>query len=110
MIFSTKAKTLETLAQMDIGAKILPQYRFTCSDWLASNAKIIETFFCSFKWATDSLVVRSSALSEDSSQESLAGHFDSVVNVCGKDDIKIAVNKVLESFGSNPDPLNQIFI
>lgn len=60
-------------------------------------------------WENTSLIVRSSSIAEDSFEKSLAGHFTTVSNVCGKKAIQAAVQKVIKSF-NGPSPKDQIFI
>ena len=59
-----------------------------------------------FKWP---LIVRSSHNSEDSHNSSLAGHFDSILNVNSDLELIEAVDKVIESYKTN-SKINQIFI
>ena len=47
--------------------------------------------------------------SEDSDNSSLAGHFDSILNVNSNSELIEAVNKVIKSYKSNSE-INQIFI
>lgn len=105
--FGTKAETLQKLEGTLGNAKVLPQLLITKKNW---DNKGIGCLRDDTKgWLSESLIVRSSAQSEDSGTESLAGKFDSVADVKGIDAIQIAVGKVFDSFsdlGSN----DQVFI
>lgn len=55
------------------------------------------------------LIVRSSALNEDTAAASQAGKFESVGNVIGQDNFIRAVNRVIASFGEE-NKENQVFV
>lgn len=110
MQFSTKAETLKLLTQELTGAIVLPQYLFEVKQWQHNRDLVLSQFFSDHQWATSALVVRSSGIAEDSQSESLAGHFDSVVNVQGKDALIAAIEQVASSFGDNSNDKDQIFI
>ena len=97
IIFSTKAETLERLSTVLTTAKILPQIRMTVAEWHADPHGITE-HIRNNGWFDIPLIVRSSALAEDSENESLAGHFTSVSNVIGEKGICNAVGRVIESY------------
>lgn len=106
--FESKAKTLETIAKLLHSAIVFPQFNFTVEDWQKRNSQIIGEITAN-NWLTKKLVVRSSALFEDGISSSAAGHFDSVLNVDGLDNLRQAIEQVIKSFhDDNPD--NQIFI
>ena len=107
--FGTKAETLERLSSVVKTAKILPQIRFTVAEWYRDPDALMEQIRCS-PWYDKPLIVRSSGIAEDSTKESLAGHFLSVSDVAGEKSIRKAVSKVIESFGENRSDLNQVFI
>lgn len=103
--FSTKARTLSLLENRVTKSSVLPQLCFLISDLDTSpnvvRAKVAARF-------DTPLIVRSSALTEDTSLESQAGKFISIKNVL-PEDILCAMEKVKTSFtDSNPD--NQILI
>lgn len=109
MKFYSKAETLEKLSTLDLKATVLPQFRFTVGNWKANPESVLNRFFSNFDWSKQALVVRSSGLAEDSQTESLAGHFDSVINITGQVELRNAINQVQQSFddAANDD---QIFI
>ena len=110
MKFDTKANTLANLANKIKFGEVLPQINFTIEDW--KNLRYLDIIFNSYnEWfdLSSPVIVRSSGISEDSMLESLAGHYDSVLNVTGKDSLIKAIDKVAKSLegGSLKD---QIFI
>lgn len=106
--FGTKAETLEKLRLLNINANVLPQIRFTVKEWENSSELIMKKLDAN-EWNYSSLIVRSSAVSEDSSSESLAGHFLSVADVSSKSQLEDAIIKVIASFKEYNEK-DQIFI
>lgn len=106
---STKAKTLESLNGRLKSAKILPLCYFTVKEWRESEQSVIQSVL-KHKWASQSLIVRSSGVSEDSELESLAGYYESILNVKGKKGLKKAIHEVIESFGESPSDDDQILV
>lgn len=108
VLFSTKAATLEVLKPHLTTAAVLPLYRLKLADYLqnqqASLADIMRQ-----DWAQAPLIVRSSALGEDSSESSQAGHFQSVLNVSGLAALRVAIETVMASY-DNADPRHEILI
>lgn len=101
----------ETLAQLDghlIHAKILPLYIFEVQKWQENPEQILTEL--ATRWDKDTpLIVRSSALAEDHSGASLAGHFRSILNVKGRMALQNAISEVAESL-SEQSPQDQIFV
>lgn len=106
--FSTKAETLSSLINKLNSATILPLYYFTVSEWTRDR----NTIFSEIQkrhWHDQKLVIRSSAIGEDSNEQSLAGKFKSIIDVSGEPHIHKAINEVIASFdNSNSD--HQILI
>ncbi|WP_448567962.1 PEP/pyruvate-binding domain-containing protein [Thalassotalea ganghwensis] len=109
MKFASKAETLAQLSEQAISADVLPQYCFTVEQWRQNPDSVLTQFFSQCSWSASAVVVRSSGMAEDSDTESLAGHFDSIVNVQGKEDINDAIKRVVASFHAD-NPLDQVFI
>lgn len=106
---SSKAETLASLEGKLGSAKVLPQFRFTVDQWQKDAAGLINKLYKQYEWAQSALVVRSSGLAEDSKECSLAGHFESVLNVVGVDALNTAIATVINSFGEhNVD--DQVFV
>ena len=105
--FGTKGETLERLAEVLRSARILPQVRFTVAEWKTDSAAVIGRL--PRQWLAQPVIARSSALAEDGSRQSHAGHFTSVGNVLGEEALRAGVGQVIASFDAGPDA-NQIFI
>lgn len=102
-LLGTKAETLARLRPLLRQARILPSHDFSVADWRKNKTqhmKAIRRLFGSH----GCIVVRSSALAEDSMQQSLAGAFHSILNVDAKSSnaISAAVEKVIASYQGNP--------
>lgn len=110
--FISKADTLYTLSGLLHKSSVEQLQAFTQRDWQKDKDYVIKAIKDKFKGET--IIVRSSALSEDTSVFSNAGSFRSVLNVDSADDQAIcsSVESVFESYreknGENPD--NQILI
>lgn len=94
----TKAETLQKLYQRLISAEVLPQICFTVSEWNARKDEILDRYE-KLEWK-ESVVVRSSSLMEDTAEQSLAGKFESVLNVNGKENFIQATEQVIASYGT----------
>lgn len=98
-ILSTKARTLASLAGKLASAQIQPLECFTVADWQSDSAKVLHGL-CERFGEAEPLVVRSSALNEDSATASLAGHFTSLLNVQGAAALQVAIGVVIDSYGT----------
>ncbi|UXY13698.1 PEP-utilizing enzyme [Chitiniphilus purpureus] len=78
MRFLSKARTLEALQPLLRSARVLPQVRFTVGQWQADGQDIRARVLAA-GWPA--MAVRSSAQAEDAAAGSLAGRFESVLNV-----------------------------
>ena len=106
----TKAETLERLAPLLSSAAILPQVRFSVAEWRGDRQGVLKRITAS-PWGSESLIVRSSAMCEDSSSESKAGQFTSVAGVEGDAAISAAVEHVIASYSGNDNSQSdQIFV
>ena len=110
MRFGTKSKTLAALEGKLKSGTVLPQISFTIND-LIDKSFVNDLFNNENSWINHGipLIVRSSSHMEDSMEQSFAGHFDSVLNVLGKEHLIQAIDTVAKSLkgGSKND---QIFI
>ena len=101
----TKAETLEKLEQ--IGYNVPNVYFFSVNDWSLNSNKIIDKIINQFNGSK--LAIRSSTKAEDTEDSSMAGAFESLLNVpCKKEPIKKAVIDVIASFDN--DLTNQVLI
>jgi len=110
-IFTSKSNVLKFLTPKIKNSKIEKIYDFTLFEWKNNKSKIIDDIIKKFQ---NSVVVRSSAIGEDSIESSEAGLYESVLNVNSnsKNSIQIAINKVINSYKqkNNLNPLNQILV
>lgn len=109
----TKADTLACLSNKLKYANVLPQYKFTVSDWRAGNVdfdSIMHNLYNNGKNnEIQRIIVRSSALNEDTSQHSQAGKYTSVGNVTNEKTFADAVNRVINSY-EDDNELNQVLV
>ena len=107
----TKAETLEYLDKKLKNSTIEPLMFFSIKDWKNENKKIINKIIYFFK--NHRIIVRSSAIGEDSSETSEAGNYESIQNVLTKpNEIREAIKKVIKSYEKkgNFNEKNQILI
>lgn len=95
--FGTKAETLVQLEGKLNNAVVLPQVKFCVKEWNSQPERIWQVV--EEKFPSGELVVRSSAINEDTSVQSKAGQYDSVVGVKGQQQFADAVNAVISSYG-----------
>lgn len=103
----TKAETLHTLYGNLTHAAVLPQYSFTVCEWREHRDKVL----CGYEelaWK-EAVIVRSSALNEDTKESSCAGKFESVLNVRGRETFIKAVGQVIGSY-EDGNPKNQVLV
>lgn len=111
--FGTKADTLLRLQKKLSCSEILSQIKCTVQEVEEDIYNVIENAQSYF--SANKLVVRSSALNEDTHTSSMAGNYESILNVDikSKDAIKKAINEVVDSYlkgNQNQDLNNQILI
>lgn len=106
-MLGTKAETLRRLENKLNTARILPQYAFTVAEWLDKRAEILDGF-ARLPWSGE-VIVRSSALQEDTENRSWAGKYKSVPGVCGEAEFVKAVGHVIASY-DDCNPENQILV
>ncbi len=107
-VLGTKAESLERLRTMPHGGHIGKQVTFTQLEWRTETDAIAERIINEFD--NQEVIVRSSALSEDTWDESGAGRHESVLNVAPDDDqIRVAVERVLSSYDTSNDA-NQVLV
>jgi len=99
-LFFNKANTLEFLSDKTIHSKVLPLIRFNTDFYRKNKFEILKKIKDYFK--SDNLIIRSSAVNEDTIFSSNAGHFESVLNVDKKDSVRLSksIEKVIKSFES----------
>ena len=110
-LFKTKADTLKQLIKLVKQSKIEKIYAFTVEEWQNSRITILKHVSNSFN---KKIIVRSSAVGEDSATSSQAGSYESILNVnaSSKREISNAINSVISSYKikNNRNNQNQILI
>ncbi|MBI4947289.1 MAG: hypothetical protein HY840_12920 [Bacteroidetes bacterium] len=108
-VFGTKAETLEVLSDNAKSFRVLPLYKFTWQEWESNPTAILNAIKKSIK--SSSLIIRSSALSEDTLHLSNAGKYSSIGNISAESDSEIsnAIEKVFNSY-ENIIPQDQVFV
>ncbi len=111
LTLGTKAETLKKIYGKLSYARVLDQVSFTTGEWQKDMVAIWKKVQTDFPTESmeQGLIVRSSALNEDTASESQAGKFESVGNVIGKENFIQAVNRVITSFDDN-DKDNQVLV
>jgi glutamine kinase len=107
--FKTKAETLEALGPLLRNGRVLPQIRFTVAEWRLDPDGVLAAVSAA-PWASNRVIVRSSAQAEDRAVKSQAGKYDSVLDVTGSIELAHAINRVIESFAADESDDNQIFV
>ena len=105
----TKAETLERISGKLVSAIILPQYSFAVNDWKSNVSDRIWKQCLQILGTATMFIIRSSAINEDTSENSQAGKFESVSNVRSEQEFIKAVEQVIASFDDNNDD-NQILV
>ena len=109
-IFGSKSNTLKFLQEKIKKSKIESLYDFTVDEWKNNEKTILKTIF---KF-NSTIIVRSSAIGEDSLESSKAGNFLSVLDVNPKfqNSVKKAVNSVIQSYeqGDSNNKDNHVLI
>ena len=108
--FGTKAHTLSALKNILTLSTICDAITITVKDWDKDQNKIIEAI--QKKFEPYEIIVRSSALDEDTCSISMAGAYKSVIDVDSKstEQIKNAISLVIQSYGKSCLNKNEILI
>lgn len=103
--FGTKAETLEMLQGRLAYSVILPLVRFTAAEWQKNPSRCLQAIQSLQLHPTATVIIRSSALDEDSENSSAAGMYCSRLNIPVDDVKKLsrAIEEVIESFGADGD-------
>lgn len=98
-LYSSKAETLQYFQGQIKTACILPVFCFSVCDWKNSAKQVLEQLVQQ-AWSQEALIVRSSALGEDSLQNSNAGHYLSLSGVLWHD-LPASIDQVIASYASD---------
>ncbi len=109
LAFGTKAQTLERLLPCLKKASALPLYYFTVSQWQSAPKEVLEIIMA-MEWGAGPLIVRSSAGDEDSQHASKAGAYASCLDIVGANALKIAIEKVVASYGVQSSKDDQVLV
>jgi len=108
---STKANTLKFLQNKITKSRIEKSFDFTVSNWQKNESDIVSTIQGTFQ---NNIIIRSSAIGEDSYRKSEAGNYLSIQNVkiSSKLKLKNNIEKVIDSYTKrdNFNLKNQILI
>lgn len=96
MKFASKGETLASLENRLRSAKVLPQIRGELAAWPSQFNSLWEQIV-ERGWDQGPLIVRSNSLSEDSARSSLAGHYTSILDVRGQNQLQEAIQAVCGS-------------
>ncbi len=105
--FCTKAETLRSLEGRLESARVLPQVCLTAARFRAEPERLVALAEAE-PWGKGPLIVRSSAVNEDTAEQSNAGKFLSIPGVEGSAALRRAAEQVMEAMG--PEGGNQIFV
>ena len=108
-ILGTKAQTLARLEGVITLSKIEPQVSFAVSEWIDKSEEII--YNIRVKFQSKKVIVRSSAISEDSFDNSNAGAYVSILDVDATDQKAIldSIECVIDSY-SDKNLANQVLV
>lgn len=111
--FGTKAETLFSLKNKITKSQILDQVTFTVEEFKNNKKNVINKIRNEI--SAKLLVVRSSALNEDTHTSSMAGNYESILKVKKDDDshLEDSINIVIDSYTKNnqlQNPQNQILV
>ena len=107
MKFQSKALTLNLLKNLKFNVPNL--IYFNCSEFLKFEDKIIKKINKNFR---HKVAIRSSSFFEDKKNTSLAGEFESILNISSnnKKELSLAINKVIRSMRKFKHKKNQILV
>lgn len=107
MKLGTKAETLGRIYSKLHYADVLPQISFTVQEWRFRADEYWQQ--CVNIWGEKEVIVRSSAINEDTQEHSQAGKYESIGHVCGKQNFLDAVRAVIDSYDDGNEA-NQVLV
>jgi phosphohistidine swiveling domain-containing protein len=97
-MIATKAESLEWLAPRLTRGFVLPLVYVRAGEWRADRDGVLDRVSTA-PFASEPLMVRSSAVGEDAMGLSAAGHYLSIPNVHGRAELAVAIDRVVASNG-----------
>ncbi len=107
-VFGSKAHNLAALVGKLDRACLLPQLAFSVGEWRLDQERCMRAIGDQ-PWSSGALAVRSSAQAEDQLEGSLAGKFDSRLDVRYAPSLRDAIEAVISSYGK-PDDRDEVLI
>lgn len=107
-VLGTKAETLSRLRGMIKFAEIQDQFSFTVAGWQSDKQSILSSI--KSKFGLTKLIVRSSAVSEDTFETTNAGGYDSVLNVDPESGLCDAIEQVIGSYHTAASAMDQVLV
>ena len=111
-IFTSKADVLNFLNLNLKNSKIEKIYSFVVDDWKKNREEILQQIGLTFN--KKKVIIRSSAIGEDSDYSSEAGSYESILNIdsTSKKQLISGIQKVIKSYEhkNNFSPKNQVLI
>lgn len=100
-VIGTKAQTLQAISKNLPLVKVLPVFILKVNDFLTNKKECVQKIQSNF--VEQKLIVRSSSRSEDTLDNSNAGHYTSLLDISKDNDIELieAINKVIESYDNS---------
>ena len=102
MMIATKAESLEWLAPRLVSGRVLPLVHVRAGEWRSNRGGVLRRVLTA-PFAAEPLIVRSSAVGEDSVGASEAGRYLSIPNVRGSIALADAIDLVIASYGDGRD-------
>ena len=104
----TKAESLARLSSAVTRARVLPMFSVDLRAWEADREDVMDRLMAE-PWSDEPLIVRSSATAEDTSSESLAGHFLTLASLRGAEEVTAAIDDVFASYDP-PGPDDHVLV
>ncbi len=102
LTFGTKADTLARLEGCVKKSRVLPQVAFSVASYRKEQGKLLSRV--QEKFAKGKVIVRSSAIGEDSATSSMAGQFTSVAGLgTDSEELAAAIDRVIRSYGEGEE-------
>ena len=100
----TKSESLELILKKTKFSKIIPKFfYFTKKDYISNKKYYLNKILNVFN---TKIIIRSSAINEDTKESSNAGKYDSfIIKRINKEEIDLAITKIIKKYKSNKDQI-----